>query len=157
MKIFKSLILIVFLSCPLISNGQSPDTLIMHKSAIFLGSEPITLREARDVMLPYNEAYGEMSKAKWNADVSTVMASVGGFLVGWQLGTELAGGEGNLASLGIGIGAAIASVAFRVMAKKRTRSAIKMYNANVKATAYMEGLNPISFSNERLWQGLIRQ
>jgi hypothetical protein len=78
------------------------------------------------------EAYKEMKIAKSNSNTANIFGMAGGFLVGWQLGTALAGGEPNWASAGIGAGLIGISIPFSVAYVKHAKNAVSIYNNGLK-------------------------
>lgn len=50
-------------------------------------------REVLNIMQGDDEAYAAFKKAKSNYDGATVLGVVGGFMVGWPIGTAIGGGD----------------------------------------------------------------
>ena len=74
------------------------------------------------------EAYMIMKKAKSNYDIGSVIGSVGGFLIGWPLGTLIGGGDPNWAMAGVGVGLAVVSIPFYSAYNKHAKTAVRIYN-----------------------------
>jgi hypothetical protein len=55
----------------------------------------LTPRNLLDITKSNSEAYKEIQIAKSIYDVGNVLVFVGGFMVGWPIGTAIAGGEPN--------------------------------------------------------------
>ena len=81
------------------------------------------------------EAYQEMKIAKTNYDAGSVIGFAGGFLVGWPLGTAIAGGEPNWTLAGIGAGLIAIGIPFNAAYSKRARNAVSIYNSGLKPEA----------------------
>jgi hypothetical protein len=79
-------------------------------------------------------AFKEMKIAKSNYDASSVFGFVGGFLVGWPIGTALGGGEPNWTMAGIGAGLIVVSIPFSSAYSKRAKNAIGIYNGGLRGT-----------------------
>lgn len=78
------------------------------------------------------EAYKEMKKAKSGFDVATIFGSIGGFLIGWPLGTALAGGDPNWALAGIGAGLVVVAIPFNSSYVKHAKNSVRIYNAGLE-------------------------
>lgn len=81
-------------------------------------------------------AYEEMRKAKGNYDASTVMGAIGGFLVGWPLGTAIAGGKPNWTMAGIGAGFVGVSIPLAALYTKQAKSAVDIHNQEVRRISH---------------------
>ncbi|MEQ9298571.1 MAG: hypothetical protein RIF33_08410 [Cyclobacteriaceae bacterium] len=137
-QIYYILLPLIILTAPLCTSGQSQDTLTMHKSRIYSGGEPIFLKRALNLMKPYEDAYAEMSKARVNYDAANIFGFIGGFLIGWPIGTAIGGGDPNWILAGAGVGAIAIAIPLTSAGNKRARRAVELYNARVNATAYRE-------------------
>ncbi len=78
------------------------------------------------------EAYREMKIAKSNYDIGSVIGFAGGFMVGWPLGTAIAGGEANWTVAGIGAGLILVSIPFSTKYSKHAKNAVEIYNDGLK-------------------------
>ncbi len=74
------------------------------------------------------EAYEEMRKAKSNYNISQLFATVGGFLIGWPLGTAIGGGEPDWALAGVGASFVLISIPFGSTYTKHASKAVNLYN-----------------------------
>ncbi|MBL0742347.1 hypothetical protein [Chryseolinea lacunae] len=59
----------------------------------YQGSKLLKPAEVLNIMKPNDQAYAAFKKAKTNADAASVVGFVGGALIGWPLGTAIAGGD----------------------------------------------------------------
>jgi len=78
------------------------------------------------------EAKKLMRSAKSNVQMGTILAGVGGFLIGWPVGSAIGGGEPNwlLAAGGVlaaGIGLPLSNSGY-----KRAREAVRIYNNSLE-------------------------
>ena len=94
-----------------------------------------------DITRGNSEAYKEMKIAKTNYDIGYVFGFAGGFLVGWPLGTAVAGGEANWSLFGVGAGLIAVSIPFTVAYSKHAQKAVKIHNDNLTQT----GLNSLEY------------
>jgi len=76
-------------------------------------------------------AYTEMKKARTNQTFSSLFSGVGGFMVGWPLGTAAGGGDPNWTLAGIGAGLIVAAIPFEIAFTKRARNALNTYNSGL--------------------------
>ena len=90
--------------------------------------------EVLDVMKNNQPAYDEFKKAKSNYDASQVFGAIGGFMIGWPLGTALGGGNPQWGLAAGGVGVLLLSIPFSNGFTTHARSAIDIYN-NGKGTA----------------------
>ncbi len=81
-------------------------------------------------MLQSNEAaYRLVRSSKAPATVATVLGVAGGFMIGWPLGTAIAGGSPNWALAGAGAGLVAISIPFGISSNKKVVKAVNTYNA----------------------------
>ncbi len=101
----------------------------------------LTPGQLLDITQSNVEAYKEMKIAKSNYDAGFIFGFAGGFLVGWPVGTAVAGGKPNWTLAGIGAGLIVVSIPFSSAYTKHAKNAVKIYNSGLKQT----GLNNIDF------------
>jgi len=94
----------------------------------------LTPRQLLDLTQSNAEAYKEMKMAKSNYDVGFVFGFAGGFLVGWPVGTAIAGGKPNWTLAGIGAGLIVVSIPFSTAYNKHAKNAVRIYNNGLKQT-----------------------
>jgi len=78
------------------------------------------------------DAYKEMKIAKGNLDAGNVFGFAGGYMVGWPIGTAIAGGEPNWALAAIGAGLIIISIPLSTGYTKHAKNAVSIYNSGLK-------------------------
>lgn len=81
------------------------------------------------------EAYALMKKAQSNNTIGSIIGGAGGFLLGYQLGAALGGGEANWTAFGIGAGLVAVSVPFSIKFGKQTKEAVGLYNESVQGVS----------------------
>lgn len=91
-----------------------------------------------------------INKAKSSATFATILGYAGGGLIGWPLGTAIAGGKANWGIAGIGAG--LLAIAFPIAggADKKTKQAVELYNASLNPTSYFHSkpeLNVVANAN----------
>jgi len=102
----------------------------------------LTPKQLMNITKANPEAYEEMKVAKTNYDVSVIFGFAGGFLVGWPLGTAIAGGDPEWTLAGVGAGLIIVSIPFTASYNKHARNAVNLYNHSLSQT----GLYDINFN-----------
>ena len=80
------------------------------------------------IMSTNEEAYAVFKKAKTNYDVSMVLGYVGGFLVGWPIGTALGGGDPQWGMAIAGGGLILLSIPLTSAFNKHAERAVSIYN-----------------------------
>ncbi len=88
------------------------------------------------VMADSPNSLSQVKKAKASGTVSVVLGSAGGFLIGWPIGTAIAGGDPNWWLAAAGGGVAIVGVVFSVMSAKQLKKSVDSYNDSI---AWVEG------------------
>ena len=74
-----------------------------------------------------------IKQARANKTGAAVMSGIGGFLLGWQLGTWIVGGEPNEVVAGVGGGLILVSIPFNSKANKLAIQAIGIHNQKLSA------------------------
>ncbi len=115
-------------------------------------SRNLTPKQLTDIVKNNPEAYKEMQQAKTNYAAATVFNYAGGFLIGYPLGTTLAGGKANWKLAGIGAGFLALSIPFTSGYTKHAGKAVTMYNKSV-----VTSLNKLDVRLRMSGQGLAMQ
>jgi hypothetical protein len=95
------------------------------------------------------EATQLLNKAKGSSGFANVLGYVGGFLVGYPLGTALGGGQANWTLAAIGAGIFVIALPIASSANKNLKQAVDVYNSSLNQTSYKQpeyelklGINP---------------
>lgn len=80
-------------------------------------------------------AHAEFKKAKSNNDAAQVFGAIGGFMIGWPLGTAIAGGDPQWGLAAGGAGFILLSIPFSNGFTKHAKSAIEIYNNSSEPTS----------------------
>jgi hypothetical protein len=91
-------------------------------------------------------AFSEMKKARTNQTFSAIFSGVGGFMVGWPLGTAAGGGDANWTLAGIGAGLIVAAIPFEIAFNKRARNAINTYNSGLGKSSWRKPALNLGFT-----------
>lgn len=136
----KTVLIYIFLITVFSSYGQSKSDSIEIKK--FIGTvfqqsgKNLTPRQLLAITKVNEEAYKEMKIAKSNYGVGSVVGFVGGFLVGWPLGTAIGGGKPNWTLAGIGAGLIVVSIPFSIAYTKHAKNAVIIYNNGLQQTGF---------------------
>lgn len=76
-------------------------------------------------------AFQRMKKSRQNNTLASIMGVAGGFLVGWPIGTMVAGGEPNWTMAIAGGAISIASIPISNRAKRQATEAVDIYNNKI--------------------------
>ena len=82
------------------------------------------------------EAFVLATKAKKNNLISTIISGTGGFLIGWQLGVAIVGGEPNWTTAAIGGGLIVISIPIISKANRQSFLAVDNYNAGLSESSH---------------------
>jgi len=104
----------------------------------YMDEKKLNSRELKQALKPSERASRELRSAKFSAAMASVFGYAGGFMVGWPLGTAIAGGKPMWALAGAGAGLIAVSIPFSLSANKKMRRAVHTYN---------NGSSPAAFRN----------
>lgn len=86
-----------------------------------------------------SDALAYVRKAKANAGPANALAFVGGFLIGWPIGTAIGGGEPEWAMAGAGAGIIVVALPLISATKKNMQKAIQLEKgANVSGSVRLD-------------------
>lgn len=141
----RSLILLIFLFSISLSVHAQLDSIIATKGALggyrfeqsgqYLNGKALLQRLEVD-----EEAYVLMKRAKSNSDISSVLGFAGGLMIGWPLGTAIAGGDPNWLLAGIGAGCLAIAIPISISASKGMFEAVEIYNSRLNGSYFEQGL-----------------
>lgn len=83
-----------------------------------------------------SESYNLIKSAQASNALSMVLGGAGGFLVGYQLGTVIGGGEPNLIVGGVGVGLIVLSIPISINAAQKTMQGVIIYNKHIQKLSY---------------------
>ncbi len=140
-KIF--LIVTVLTLCMTFSYGQTASDSILMKKVFggyqfIQGEQKLTIKKLGEALQSNQLAYEQFKSAKSNYTLATVIGTAGGFMVGWPLGTAIAGGEPNWTLAGIGAGLIVVSIPISSGFNKKAKQAVDLYNVGLYGTSFWE-------------------
>lgn len=102
----------------------------------YQGDEKLNLREVKSIFESNELAYQQIKKAKTTYTWAYISSVCGGGLIGYPLGTALAGGDPEWALLGAGVGLVTISILITRSYNKKAKLALETYNNGVQTTTY---------------------
>ncbi len=121
------------------SYGQNAsDTIVIKKTletTFRLNGKSLTPGQLLKITQTNEEAYAEMKMAKSNYNLSSALGFAGGFMVGWPIGTAIAGGDPVWPLAAAGAILIAVSIPFSKQYVRHAKSAVLLYNNGIKSTA----------------------
>ncbi len=135
MKWFAFLLLLAALSGPSRLHAQTySDSLHIYETRsglkFTLNKKVLTMPELMNTLRDHQPAYDEMRLAKRNK-ISVVTGFIGGFLIGWPLGSLIAGEKPKWIMAGIGAGIIGITFPLDKAYRKHAKKAVELYNAHL--------------------------
>ena len=81
------------------------------------------------------KAYQLAKSAKNSYILSQIIGTAGGFLIGWPIGSALAGDKPNWTLAAIGAGLVVISIPIEISSDKKINKALNIYNADFSETS----------------------
>ncbi len=110
------------------SFAQEKPIMTLERGYIKSDNKVISVKHALQLMAKYPEALAYMKGAKSDQAGAQVLGAIGGGLIGFPVGTQIAGGDPNWTLAGIGAVFILASIPFIGNYKQKAQIAIKLYN-----------------------------
>src|SRR4051812_32849977 len=103
----KILILVMFIiACTSSFFAQTTDSITIKKAfggyQFYQNDKRLRMSELVETIKTNEQAFQHIKPARLNNTLATIMAGAGGFMVGWQLGAAVGGGNPNWTTAGIG-------------------------------------------------------
>jgi hypothetical protein len=119
-------IVFVLLLIPMISFSQ--DKLEVKKGKFYRGTELLNVKDFTLSMESNPEAFKLANSAKSSYSAANVLGFIGGFMVGWPLGTAIGGGDPEWGLLAAGAGVLAIAIPISVSSTKKMKAAAEIYN-----------------------------
>ena len=95
----------------------------------------MSLGDLASVIESNTKAFELIKKGRTNRSFAAILGFAGGGLIGWPIGTAVAGGKANWALAGVGAGLVIIGIPISSSANKKINQAVELYNASLNSTA----------------------
>lgn len=102
----------------------------------YQGTKRLTMNKLVNSLKSNSESYAEIKKAQTNYYISSLIGGVGGFMVGFPIGTAMGGGEANWKMAGIGAGIIALSVPISIRCNKQIKKATEIFNSSLNSTSF---------------------
>lgn len=132
---------ILLMTCFCLSGQNQPDSIQMKYKLgpVFQqNGRNLTPNQLLYITKSNQEAYSEMKIANKNYITSMVFQLPGGFLIGYPIGTALAGGDANWTLAVIGAGLVFVSIPFISSYNKHAKNAVGIYNNGLKYSSIVK-------------------
>jgi hypothetical protein len=125
------------------SFGQtSRDSIVMKKMLggymFYQGANRLKMYELVNVMKPNEKAYKEIKSAQSTYALTMIIGGTGGFMIGWPVGTAIAGGDPDWVMAGIGMGLIVISIPISQKYYKQAKQAVGTYNGGLQASSFWD-------------------
>ena len=133
------LFILLFLFSIIQIRAQSPHELkTPSQKKYYLNASDINFTKMLPIVKSNPVAYDYMKHAKGMNGISKGIVFVGGFLIGWPIGTHIGGGEANWNLVLYGAGTALLSVPFSLSSISNAKKSIKIYNSELDLQTLIE-------------------
>jgi hypothetical protein len=145
-------ILIMVISFAYCQNQTDTITVVKKTlgAAYQLDGKYLSIRQISNVVKPNHEAFKLMKQVKTANFFSSLLAYSGGFMIGWPIGTAIAGGEPEWQLAGIGVGLLGAGIAISSTSNKKITKAVTLYNNDLKGISLRREEVKIEFADNGL-------
>ena len=131
-------------------SAQQPGSIEMRKgfwgTTYWKDNSKISNIEFKETLKQNPAAFAEFKKAQTNKTFSTLFSSVGGFLIGWPIGTAAGGGDANWAMAGVGAGLVLVAIPFEMAFNKRAKNAVNTYNNGLGKSSWRKPQVSLGFT-----------
>ena len=104
----------------------------------YQGEQMLNMNQLVNLMKPNDLAYRQIKSAQASFTLAAIMSGVGGFMVGWPIGTALGGGEPNWTLAGVGAGLILVSIPISQSFNKKAKQAVELYNAGLQTSSFWD-------------------
>lgn len=128
------ILLMAFL--PHVSAQETANTIVVEKTPVgFRYSQDgqyLSLPQLAKALESNQEAHSLIKSAQTSNTFATVIGGLGGFALGWSVGTYIGTGEMLLPVLVTGIGLIVVSIPFTLCSNWKTKRAVNIFNSQVQ-------------------------
>lgn len=126
--------------CTYFTLGQSQnDSIFIEKvfdgQRYYHGENLISMKELVNILKVNEHAYKEIRSARTSQTIAMILSFTGGFMIGWPIGTSLAGGDPQWEIAAIGLGVVIVSIPINISHRKKAARAIDIYNSGLQISS----------------------
>ncbi len=132
-------LLFVLILAPLLSFSQV--VLEVRKGKFYKGDQPLSVKNFVMEMKDNPKAFELASSAQGGYNTSNMLGFIGGFMVGWPLGTAIAGGEPEWGLAAAGAGVLAIAIPIASSSTKKIKEAANIYNNGLGTSSTKMQLN----------------
>lgn len=118
------------------------DSILMNKTfggyQFYQGNTRLTMSQLVNIMKPNEQAWQLAKKAQSTNTLGTIIGFAGGALVGWPVGTALAGGDPEWVLAGIGAGLVVVAIPLSRKVNKQIKQAVDVYNTPFRESSFWD-------------------
>ena len=104
----------------------------------YQGNTRLNMNQLVNIMKPNERAWQLAKKAQSTNTLGTITGFAGGALIGWPLGTALAGGDPEWLMAGIGAGLIVVAIPLSQKFNKQVKQAVDVYNAPLRESSFWD-------------------
>lgn len=144
-------ILLIVPSFSIQAQTNTPTGALFYESSVWTGNKfyyngfKISSDEVERVMRSNNEALQLLRQGNKQANGASVVGGIGGILIGWPVGTAIAGGDPVWELAGIGAGISVISAFIYSSANKKIKRSVDLYNDGNSTSHAKFGIREIQF------------
>jgi hypothetical protein len=119
---------------------ESSNEIIIQKNFFgikyFQNDRRLTPGEMSKIMEPNAEAYKLVKSGRALGTVSSILSSMGGFLIGYPIGASINGQETNWTMAAVGGGIIVGSIPLQLVSNNKMKKAVATYNKGASSTSF---------------------
>jgi hypothetical protein len=132
-----AMILTLLTACLTFAFGQTAtDSISMKKGfggyQFYKVEKRLNMNQLVYAMKSNEQAFSQIKKALSNYTLASIVGFIGGFMVGWPIGTAIGGGEPYWTMAGIGAGLFIVSIPISQKSNNQAKHAVGIYNSGLQ-------------------------
>lgn len=123
--------------------AQTPNDSITIKKVFggyqfYQGEQRLNMNQLVKTMKSNDYAYQKIKSARSTYTLASIIGGVGGFMVGWPLGTAIGAGKPNWTMAGIGAGLIVVSIPISQNFNKKAKQAVDIFNGGIQTSSFWD-------------------
>jgi hypothetical protein len=118
------------------------DSILINKTfgvyQFYQGNTRLNMSQLVNTMKPNERAWQLAKKAQSTNALGTIIGFAGGALIGWPLGTALAGGDPEWVMAGIGAGLIVVAIPLSQKFNRQIKQAVSTYNSSLRGNSFWD-------------------
>jgi hypothetical protein len=130
---------------------SASDSIIIRENRMYHKGYLLTDSYALTALMKTNdEAYMKYKSSVAPGMISYFLSYMGGFFIGWQIGTAMGGGDPNWGVAGIGAGLIIVAIPIKLGSVKKQLESVDIYNRGARHTSHRNTEFNAGFTGNKL-------